>query len=416
MPLLSRKLVRASSLRHDKHNPSPALRCSQMSLSARPTTLGKLLAIVVGVLSIGAFAPASAAYYNALAPTTGGTDGRVSDILTTSKFVYVAGSFTQVNTPSAPAAVPYVARFDPTTGEFDASWHPDPDGPVLALALSPDGSTLYLGGDFGTVSEQAHRKLAAVSTGGTGSAVRAWKPKVNGPVKALASDGGYLYVGGKFETATSPDKSAFPLPNIARLDASTGYFDKDWGPQPDAQVLSVVPAGDHVFVGGEFTSISGKPATKSIATLSTGSALPVAPFFAATNQGASPMASDLYLDGPHLLAAVGGAGGACASLNASTGKLEWSKHTNGNVQAVTAIGGVAYCGGHFGGAGSFDGTFTRHKLAAVDQGTGQTTDFAPRVNRPLGVWSLDADSNGLYVGGDFTRVSGKDRLHFAVFQ
>ena len=40
--------------------------------------------------------------------------------------------------------------------------------------------------------------------------------------------------------------------------------------------------------------------------------------------------------------------------------------------------------------------------------------LGPRINSPLGVWALDRDASHVYVGGDFTKISGKLQSHFAV--
>jgi hypothetical protein len=72
---------------------------------------------------------------------------------------------------------------------------------------------------------------------------------------------------------------------------------------------------------------------------------------------------------PGVYAAIGGAGGACASFDETGGATSWSIPASGNVHSITLLGGLAYCGGHFGGAGAFGGQ-TRHQLAAAHARTG----------------------------------------------
>ena len=115
-----------------------------------------------------------------------------------------------------------------------------------------------------------------------------------------------------------------------------------------------------------------------------------------------------------LFAAIGGPGGRCSAFDPTTAATRWSVHTNGNVQAVALLGGLAYCGGHFNGTRSFGDT-DRYKLAAVDATSGTIVTFAPRLNSALGVFALAASSPHLAVGGDFTTVSGADQQHFAQF-
>jgi len=124
---------------------------------------------------------------------------------------------------------------------------------------------------------------------------------------------------------------------------------------------------------------------------------------------------NMALVGSTLYVAAGGGGGGCTALNATTGTKIWGKHANGNMQAVTYNHGIVYCGGHFGGSGSFDGQ-TRYKMAAVTATAPySTTSFAPRFNSALGIWALAADSGHTFAGGDFTKVSQASHPHYAAF-
>lgn len=374
----------------------------------------RLMTVLVGVVFVVGLLPAWAM---ATLPVSGlqqswGTNGRVSEILADpgSGRVYVAGNFTEVaDSSGATYPVANVAVFLPASGTFDTSWKPNPDGAVNGLALL--GGKLYLGGAFTQVGTDVRRRLAAVdaSTG----ALTNWRSSASAVVTDLAANGNVVYVGGNFATLGG-DSRAY----LGRVDASTGSLDTSWTPAVDARVRTLALTGDgsKIYVGGDFATVNGSGVGKRIASLTTANGAALTPGFnaAGTNQGAESPAFDLYIDGGNLLAAVAGSGGACASLTASTGKLQWSDHANGNMQAVTAVSGTVYCGGHFGGAGSFAGT-DRYKLAAVNETDGAVQSFAPRVNRPLGVWALDHDTTRLYVGGDFTRVSGKSQPYFAMF-
>jgi fibronectin type 3 domain-containing protein len=131
------------------------------------------------------------------------------------------------------------------------------------------------------------------------------------------------------------------------------------------------------------------------------------------NGGHSPV-FDLVSDGTRLIEAIGGGGGACTAQNPTTGATLWSVHSNGNLQSVQIFGSDVYCGGHFSGTASFGGQ-TRKKLAEVDLATGAIQPFAPVVNSALGVWSLGSDATHLFVGGDFTKITGVAQPHFAMF-
>ncbi len=94
----------------------------------------------------------------------------------------------------------------------------------------------------------------------------------------------------------------------------------------------------------------------------------------------------------------------------ATGKGTFKRHGDGNVQAMTVLGGVLYIGGHF---KHFSGNPEPH-LAAMDAVSGAVVDWAASANSSLGVFALEGKGN-LYVGGDFTVVSGSSQARFAMF-
>jgi hypothetical protein len=78
------------------------------------------------------------------------TNGRVTSIVTIGNTVYIGGDFTSVRPPGTAAGAPGVARqhlaaFRLDTGRLRA-WKPATNGVVSALASSPNGRTLFVGG------------------------------------------------------------------------------------------------------------------------------------------------------------------------------------------------------------------------------------------------------------------------------
>src|SRR5206468_5923487 len=84
------------------------------------------------------------------------------------------------------------------SGAVDPTWQVGADGRVNALALSPDGARLYVGGDFSSAGGAARRRLAAVAVAGAGAVDPGWGPGADVEVRAVAlsADGGRLYAGG----------------------------------------------------------------------------------------------------------------------------------------------------------------------------------------------------------------------------
>jgi len=352
------------------------------------------------------------------ATTTSASQGvpRVLAIQPVGDRVFVAGTFSSIVDPSGRSyPAQNLAVFSATTGAADLSFAGGTNNTVTSLAT--DGSTLYLGGTFGTVNGQARKGLAALDTA-TG-ALRSWNPSVagTGQVDAVAWSSGSVYAGGNFTSVSGGGGTS--QADLAKLAASSGAVDTTWTPAPNGRVraLNVAAGGSaRLFVGGDFTSVSAKASTDKVAAVAlTGTGAVDTGFkAAATNAGSYAPVFDLTSDGARVYTATAGSGGACAALNVTSGALVWSDHSNGNMQSVRLGGGQLYCAGHFSGTGSFLGQ-TRYKLAAVDPATGALSSFAPNINSSQGPWALATDASHLYVGGDFSKIAGVAQPHFAMF-
>ena len=133
------------------------------------------------------------------------------------------------------------------------------DGRVIAHAQV--GDRIFVGGDFqqveqidGTIITQPFLFAYNINTGLVDPNFR---PVLNKLVRSLAPTqaGDGLYVGGLF----SAWDNSFPL-RIAKLDAQ-GNLDVNFGPRASAKVQSIVEIGDSVYLGGDFTAVSGVAAS-----------------------------------------------------------------------------------------------------------------------------------------------------------
>ena len=136
-------------------------------------------------LGVASALPASAApgpnVSAVVSPGSWQTNNTVWAIAPVNGDMYVGGRFTSVRPPGDPAgtgevASTYLAEFDASTGALVTSFTPTLDGQVTALAVSPDGSTLYVGGSFTHVNGSFRNHLAAFSTS-TGALSTTWVPK-----------------------------------------------------------------------------------------------------------------------------------------------------------------------------------------------------------------------------------------------
>ena len=95
------------------------------------------------------------------------------------------------------------------------SFAPSLNAQGLVVAASPDGSRIYVGGDFTTVNGQARSRVAAYSTA-TGALVDDVPPRVNGQVRAIAATNGTVYVGGSLHGRRRRDAAAGSPPSRRR--------------------------------------------------------------------------------------------------------------------------------------------------------------------------------------------------------
>ena len=360
---------------------------------------------------------------------TPGANDRISDILVSGDTVYLAGAFTQITDRSGTTfARNNLAAIDANTGAVTA-WNPNAqntsgNSSVRALALSSDGSRMFVGGTFTSVGGLTRNRLAAVDPV-TGAVDKNWKGTgTNNVVRALAVAGDRLYLGGDFTKVMGNERQ-----HLAAVNASTAALDSLWTPsatKPDSTTstvwaLDVSADGTRISVGGLFNTISVNGVatrTEKLAALDavTGEVDPV--FNPATPNHIIAM----DVSGSNVYVGTGDPLEGMESFDGTTGNLRWSVpggHPDpraGDVQAITVWGETVYAGGH----GTLIGGLIRNRIFAADASTGTILPWAPNIpggSGSLGVWAMDHDAsrNRLYVGGDFTQVTGQPRDRFAQF-
>lgn len=166
--------------------------------------------------------------------------------------LYAGGSFTRAATQDRRN----LAAFDVNgTGEPTA-WDPRPNNVVRAFSLSPDGSTLYVGGEFTTIAGQARGSVAAFTR--TDHALTAWNPRPvqsisePGRINALHATAETVYIGGRFTWISGDARD-----NLAEVSSSSMYHLTHWAPNPDWMVEAIDVSATTVRVTGGFSQLGG---------------------------------------------------------------------------------------------------------------------------------------------------------------
>ncbi|MCA1844958.1 MAG: hypothetical protein LC792_17545, partial [Actinobacteria bacterium] len=388
-------------------------------------------------------------------PGDAGSDraGKVLAVAEVGDRVFLAGEFTGLMPPGASTnkarqdptpIVPrrYLAALDVKTGAL-LDWDAQVDGPVMALAASPDGRRLYLGGTFRRVGSTAQARLAAVdvATGAVDPAFR--PPSPSAYVRALALSGDKLFVGGAFVAVGTEPRS-----QLVAVDTTTGALLEDWVPPGNAgghftghtgaaatddgshghvHDLKVTGDGSMLLVGGSFLDWAGH---KGILALDTETAQPTS-WQPALDQGRPVYGLDIFpADGRTIFVAAGGSGGTVEAFRPDAGRKPlWIHRVDGDATDVAATTSRLYLVGHYDyvlgknttcGAGSCtggnDGDVVNHHISAFDPITGaHDLSFTAQFNTPQGPEVAVLGADHLYVGGNFTKVNDLPHPGFVQF-
>jgi hypothetical protein len=181
--------------------------------------------------------------------------------------IYVGGKFRTIGG----AQRRHAARVSRATAAVDPTWLPEPNDRVQRIVLSPDGSRVYIGGNFtqigGCVTTPCHAYVAAVSPV-SGAVAAAFDPIVESDgggfasVYALAfsTDVQTLYLGGQFDAVNAARRSS-----AAAVDAATGAVTGLFAPaltdtnpdDPEVQIHDIQVDRDWVYLCGDWWITDG---------------------------------------------------------------------------------------------------------------------------------------------------------------
>lgn len=371
--------------------------------------------VVIGIVSVAlaaSAAPAQAAP-SEIPDAVPSFNGTVLAVAYSGNTIYVGGDFTAAVVKGKTIKRTRLAAVNASTGEL-LPWAPAADGRVKAIAAS--GSSVYIGGDFGTVSGQQRDSLARIDAA-SGSVSSTFKHAVDGRPYALAAANGRLYVGGTLARVDGRTRT-----RLAAFDLSTGVLDAGWKPAVDDQVEALATGGGRVYVGGRFHKVNSTGGYDRLVALDPTSASIVTGF----TPRPAVIAFAITVTPDSVYTANGGQGGTANAYSLS-GAKRWTATFDGDGQAVTTLGDTVYVGGHFDNAcrtartgdhgGCLDGSDDRVKIAALATRDGHLRDWTANGNGVEGVLSMAGNpSLGAFAaGGAFTTIGGQPQKRLAQF-
>lgn len=282
------------------------------------------------------------------------------------------------------------------------------DGTVYATATDAAGR-LYIGGEFSSLGTTTGSSTQVSAT--TGDPVAGF-PKTDGQINAVEPDGaGGWYVAGAFTTV-----GGVKLTSAAHVLAD-GSVDKNWAPNPNGTVQALAKVGDHVYFGGSFSNVGGKPRSRLARVSAGGTGAVDAKYFpevsATTVNVLELRGSQLYVGGQNL-SEIGGSAcaGVCRMTTATTNgvgavDLTWQPPAGlTNVKALAFTADSVYVGGLFPTVGA---TVRPNlaKLALSNAALDATWDAQLDPGPPFEVRTLAVVGSRLYVGGFFPTIGGQ---------
>jgi hypothetical protein len=379
------------------------------------------------------------------------TDGTVWAIAYARNRVFIGGQFINVRPPGAAPRTrqqsrTFLAEFNSRTGALIEAFHPTLRGPkgsggVYALAVSPDGRTLYAGGLFGRANGRNRENLAAFSTS-TGR-LTSWAPRAFGKVNAIAvsPNGSTIYLGGSFQELGTPGTAGgLQARTYAGAVDASGKV-QPWAPVLNNAVTSVALATvgslvDQVLIGGYFQTINGVPqnAAGAVDPTAGSTSEPWSAGIVPYQPGVCTSAvKAIVISGGTAYLGAEGTGAGCfdgdfaVSLSSTGDQLLWQNDCLGATQALAVIDGYLFKGSHAHDCAFAPGGFPQHPeirtgpwatYHLLDQSLkdGSLGHFTPSTNATLlGPRAMATDGRQLFVGGDFTTVNGKPQQGFARF-
>ncbi len=381
------------------------------------------------------------------------TNGVVRALAVSQGRVVVGGDFTQIRPGAGQSgsarAMVGLAILDAATGAPTTCQLPVSGGAarVNTVEASPDGTTVFVGGDFGSIGGVSRSRLAEIDV--ASCTVRAFSvSSISSVVRSLEVTADAVYFGGTFQSVAGLQRRSF-----AKVDR-TGALDQNFvadavgnmltRPEPGVEcrvevdantqgtAIEISPDGSTVILGGSFYTVNGVN-THSIAAIdaTTGAvtrAYPANPnSWNSSSNFIHPCSFTKAITSDNSAFYIGneGSGGGvfdgAARISWSSFNQEWRDRCLGAVQALALKDNQLYQAHHHHDCswnGSFpDGRRIYLSVTDVNDPTQQMITWFPALNdgtgEGIGPRALAvAQANGaeyFWAGGEFTRVNGTEQ-------
>ncbi|MGV8909667.1 MAG: PKD domain-containing protein [Propionicimonas sp.] len=275
--------------------------------------------------------------------------------------VYVVGRFTSARPAGSPLGQGEVTRnnalaYDLLTGQLKPAFNPNLNGQALAVTASPDGSRIYVGGEFTSVGGTPRSRIAALDPV-TGAMITSFNARADGPVKAIAATASTVYVGGLFTRVNDISRA-----RMAALRASNGGLIAGFAPvftgnpdsSPRVNAIALSPTADRIVIGGNFVTVngSGNPGYGlAMIDAGTGASLPMPANSVVRDAGKDSAILSLASDGVNVygtgyIFGIGGNLEGAFSANWSNGAIKWIEDCHGDSYGVYPSPTAVYVASH----------------------------------------------------------------------
>lgn len=403
--------------------------------------------------AVSPVAPRTPDVPTATALPTAQIDGIVWGQAVVGNTVYAGGKFSTARPAGSSAGgADSVTRsnlmaYNLTTGAIDSTFAPTVNGPVQVVTASPDGSRVYIGGQFTSVNGQNRYRIAAFDTA-TGQLVANFAPPLSYIAYAIVATDTTVYVGGAFGAVGGTTRQY-----LAAFNAGNGAL-LGWNPVADYTVrgLALSADGSKLVVAGAFSTLNGTSA-KGLGAVdaTTGATLPFAANQVVQSYGTKASFFSLAARGDTVYGTsynFGGTGNLEGSFAADmgSGQLTWVEDCHGDTYSVFPGASTVYVVGHphfcanVGGYPQQDPP--QRALAFTAQATGTVqhnsqsgyadlypnpspsmVNWFPTLNTGTvsgssqAAWSVAGNDSYVVLGGEFTKVNGVNQqglVRFAV--